>query len=96
MDVSLPFNDAKVAAKLCIGGPVKYELKEGAGITDQWIVTKVTPVIASEFGKEMAITLGKCLLWGIFDNDFAKLALPDSLVTSVRESYYCLEARELD
>src|SRR5210317_1339999 len=27
MDVSLPYNDAKVASKLCVGGPVKYELK---------------------------------------------------------------------
>jgi hypothetical protein len=30
--IELPFPDAKVAGKLCIGGPCKYVVKEGSGV----------------------------------------------------------------
>ena len=35
IDVELPYPDAKVASILAVGGPIKYELREGSGLTDQ-------------------------------------------------------------
>jgi hypothetical protein len=29
-DIELPFPDAKVAGKLCVGGPCKYAIKDGS------------------------------------------------------------------
>jgi len=34
IDVNLPYPDAKVASVLCIGGAIKYELREGSGVSD--------------------------------------------------------------
>ena len=33
-DIKIPFMDAKVVGKLCIGGPCKYVVKENSGITN--------------------------------------------------------------
>lgn len=66
-DVELPFPDAKVAALLCIGGPCKYQLKEGSGITDAFILDIVAPNIRQRLGDQVAMILGKALLWYIFD-----------------------------
>ena len=41
IDISLPFPDAKVAAALCVGGPIKYEVMSGSNVTDTWIVDVV-------------------------------------------------------
>ena len=34
IDPLLPYQDAKVAAALCVGGPIKYALVEGSGIME--------------------------------------------------------------
>jgi len=37
-DIELPYPDAKIAALLCVGGPIKYQLRENSGITNEWIL----------------------------------------------------------
>jgi len=41
----LPYQDAKVASKLCMGGPVKYALQDGNNITQAWLLEYVVPNI---------------------------------------------------
>ena len=71
IDAHLPFPDAKVAASLCLGGPVKYELRRDSRISDDWLLEHVAKNIHSLFPRRMALVLGKALLWGICDDDVA-------------------------
>ena len=86
VSTTLPYPDAKVAAALCVGGPIKYVLKEGYGISEQFICGVVVPLISRRFGKELAYTLGVPLLWGLMDKDFQKL-LPVQYVQFVTHQY---------
>ena len=45
MDPLLPYQDAKVAAALHVGGPIKYALVEGSGIMKAWLAQNVVPHI---------------------------------------------------
>ena len=47
MGVNLPYPGAMVASILCVGGPCKYALKEGSGISEEWMSTRVVPSLAS-------------------------------------------------
>jgi hypothetical protein len=66
--VTIPYIDAKVAAVLCKGGPCTYSIKRGSGITDDWILEYVVPQIRKHHDRQIAIVLGKALLWKIFSN----------------------------
>jgi hypothetical protein len=66
--VELHWPDLKVASKLCIGGPCKYALKEGSGLSDDWLVQNVTPNIADVYGAEVAAILAKPLMWALFED----------------------------
>ena len=67
-DPMLPWPDVKVASKLCMGGPIKYSLKDGSGLSDNWVVTNVSPHIASTYSMGVAAILGKAILWAMFDD----------------------------
>jgi hypothetical protein len=54
--------DANVAASLCVGGPCKYEVKQGSGVTDEWLIAEYGPHIAQQFGNPVGQILGKALL----------------------------------
>jgi hypothetical protein len=43
-DIELPFPDAKVAGKLCVGGPCKYAIKDGSGVTDDFLLQHVVNI----------------------------------------------------
>ena len=83
IDDILPYPDAKVAGALCVGGPIKYELKRGSNVSDAFILQYVCPHIASFFPSQMALVFGKALLWGIFDEQFS-IGLEAQLVENVR------------
>ena len=85
IDNVLPYPDGKVAGSLCVGGPIKYELKQGSRITENFLLTHVAPHIASFFPKAMVITFAKALLWGIFDDNFSE-HLPNAMVGNVRSA----------
>ena len=77
-----PYYDAKVAAVLCIGGPIKYQLVPGSGITDQWLMEHVVPSIHQYFGEHSKVprVLGLALLWAIMDG-----SLDDRLPSYIRD-----------
>jgi len=66
-DPHIPATDAKVAAVLCHGGPCKYILKRGSGISEDWILEYAVPKIALRFPCAVALVLGKALIWAVFD-----------------------------
>jgi hypothetical protein len=68
-DLELPYPDAKVAGFLCIGGPCKYVVREDSGVTDKFILDYVTEKARTRVGDQVALVLGKALLWYIFDAD---------------------------
>jgi hypothetical protein len=71
-DVQLPWPDLNAASKLCQGGPIKYKVKQEAGITDEWIYQNVTPGIANVFNEQVAAILGRALLWACFDTEWSE------------------------
>ena len=62
IDVTLLYPDAKVAAVLCVGGPIKYTVRDGVSISADWIVQFVVPNIAIHFPRALAVVLGRALL----------------------------------
>lgn len=95
IDMSLPYPDAKVAASLCIGGAIKYELRSNSRISNDWLVEHVSKNIASLFPRQMAIVLGKALLWAICDDEasqFIDSAMVQRVRTDVRSLNGCYTA----
>ena len=67
----LPYPDAKVASVLCVGGTVKYKVKTGSRVTDGFLLQHVVPHLAELKGREVALVLGRALLWGLCDTVFS-------------------------
>ena len=70
MDPLLPYKDAKVAAALCVRGPIKYALVEGSGITEAWLAQDVVPHILLQCPHEsscIGMTLALPLLWACLE-----------------------------
>ena len=86
LDISLLYNDAKVAAKLCVGGAIKYELHGNVGVTKQWAGKHVTPLICQFMTREIGETLALPLLWAAFDPDF-HVVLPAALRIRITEAF---------
>ena len=86
IDPSLPYPDAKVASVLCIGGAIKYMLREGLDVDDVWVAEHVVPNINTGFGAAVAKCLGLAFLWCCFDNE-ASNWLPPDMVARVKENY---------
>ena len=63
INVNQPYIDAKVASIICIGGPVKYVLREDSGITTTWLFENVVPKIRQRLGPRIAKVLALPLLW---------------------------------
>jgi hypothetical protein len=84
-DIELPFPDAKVAGKLCIGGPCKYVIKEGSGVTDNFLLQHVVPNICTRLPADVAKVLAKPLLWMLFSSQ--KTYLPQAMRDRVSSAY---------
>ena len=95
LDVEQQFVDAKVQSVLCVGGPIKYVLVEGSGITSAWYDQYVIPGIKEYFGNSNTISdvLALPLLFACMDVDL-HLKLPLTLVTRIKNAYG--EIRVLD
>ena len=67
IDVKQLFIDAKVAAALCIGGPIKYDLtgEANAVVSNEWLFRNVVPCIRARFSADSRLcsVLGLLLLW---------------------------------
>ena len=92
-----PYADAKVAAALSMGGPVKYKLKANSGITDDWICEHVVPHIRDFYGEHSSVpkVLGRALLWAIMDGNL-DYRLPEAIRQPTRRAYSELEGRLAD
>jgi hypothetical protein len=86
IDVTLPWPDAKVASKLCIGGPIKYVLKEGSGLCDDWLFEHVVPNILKCFEKEVAIVLALPLLWAVSEDE-RPVWVPEAIRSRILTAY---------
>ena len=62
-EIKIPFLDAKVAAKLCIGGPCKYVVRENIRIKNYWILQHVAPKICTRVSDGIAVVLENPLPW---------------------------------
>ena len=82
--------DAKVAAALCKGEPITYEVKVESMVTDSWILEHVVPNIAKHYNRVCCILLGKALLWRIMD-PLQSALLPSQQVNRVRRLYLAIE-----
>jgi hypothetical protein len=87
-DTTIPFDDAKVVAALCMGGPGAYIVKDASSITNRWIRDYVVPsmrqgllgpdskkapnVFAAAIPEQVCIILGRALLFKMFDNSPGK------------------------
>ena len=92
IDGFLPYPDAKVASSLCIGGAVKYDLRRDSRVSEQWLLEHVSFNIARLFPRQVAVVLGKALLWCICDDDAAALVdnvMVDRVRSSVRSLNGC-------
>jgi hypothetical protein len=70
-DVELPYPDAKVADRLCIGRPCFY-LTDNAicnsYVLTAFILTKVVPSIRQQLPDSAAIVLGRAMLWVVYSS----------------------------
>ena len=69
IDVKQLFIDAKVAAVLCIGGPIAYKLREGVVLSDEWLFECVAPNIRRRFRADTRLcrVLALALLFASLD-----------------------------
>jgi hypothetical protein len=84
-DIELPYPDAKVAAMLCPGGPIKYKLRDGSNVTDEFILEHVVPKTAGRLQNATALVLGRAILWGAFSG--IAQVMPIGLRNRIQNAY---------
>ena len=80
------FTDVKVASSLCIGGAIRYDFAPDCKIDNSFLVSVVTPNAASKLPRTVAETLGKALLWAIYDSGHS-VKIPSWLSSKVKAKY---------
>ncbi len=86
VSTTLPYQDAKVASKLCMGGPIQYALHHGSNIMDTWMLHNVVPHIAQHFPAQFALTLALLIIWACYDEQLT-IPVPDFLKNRVQQAY---------
>jgi hypothetical protein len=83
----LPHPDAKVAGRLCIGGPCKCILKAGSGITANFLFENAVPGIRSRFSDSVARVLALPLRWAVFENgeNYLPREMTDRICAAVQQ-----------
>jgi hypothetical protein len=84
-NVELPFPDAKLAGLLCPGGPIRYAIMPGSGVTQAFTVDQVVPQIKAKFGSDAAYVLGGAVLWALHSPYFRMM--PGWLRDNIRLAY---------
>jgi hypothetical protein len=91
IDVKQLFHDAKVAGILCVGGPCKYDVKEGLEVPNEWLFEHVVPNIRRRFGTQISAVLAKALLYICLKeqdaNDPSYIPVPSEISERVRRAY---------
>jgi hypothetical protein len=90
-DTELDWSDVNAASKLCVGGICVYKVKDGSGITDEWLAREVAPAISESFGDKVGRILAKPLLWACFDASTVDL-VPSTIRHSVTGKFIRLKS----
>lgn len=92
IDVELPYPDAKVASILAVGGPMKYVVKNGSGIIDDWLLTHVVPNLSrsTTLSQQVALVLAPPVLWSAFEDSMEEY-IPVALKDRIRTAYNSLD-----
>ncbi len=86
VDPGIPFLDAKTAAALCIGAPVKYKLRNRCGLDYCWLLKNVLPEVYKKHNnRKDVVTLSKALLWDCFDSE-AQVSVPLEILKRVHSA----------
>ena len=69
IDPGQAYTDAKVEGLLCVGGPVKYQLKRGLQIHNEWLFQNVVPNIHRRYFNDLHLCkmLGLAVLYASLD-----------------------------
>ena len=82
------FEDARVAALLCRGGPIRYKVKDGIELTDAWLFEHVVPHIRRRYPVDdrLCRVLGYALLYICLSSN-EKVVIPAALCNRVKAAY---------
>ena len=95
IDCLIPYPDAKVASSLCINGPAKYMVREDLNIDEDLILSFVGSNISSYFPRQVALVLGRVLLWAVYDEETSELIcqqVVDRVKSSVQATNRLIES----
>jgi len=98
IDCKQNYIDAKVASKLCVGGPVKYAIKDGVeGITNEWLYEYVVPSIRLRFENDNRLCkiLGLSLLYAALTEGENQVLVPESIRRRIKSAYDRLGQEEV-
>jgi hypothetical protein len=89
------YADASVASNLCLGGPIKYKVKEAVAtyITTEWLSHHVVPSIARRYSNDLQLirNLGLATLFAMLDTEAHEhLAVNLFATVAVKEAYDAL------
>lgn len=94
-DTNIGFLDPKVAAAMCKGGVVVYEINRLSGVFDNWIFEHVVPNLVSHgLPRQVCIVFGHAVLFRLFDRT-GEDAVPTPMRESIMRAYQDLGARNL-
>ena len=80
---SIFYPDAKEAAVLCVGGAVKYVMREVSQVSFEFILTNICTNIAKIFHRKAVLVLGTALLWTYYDDRTNQL-FPEPYVDEIK------------
>jgi predicted ATP-dependent protease len=84
LDATMSFPDAKVAAALCVGGPIMYMLRKDSGLDDSLVCENAVSNIFKSHGcKKITTVLGKAVAWACLDPQY----VPADIVKRVENEY---------
>jgi hypothetical protein len=88
LDVEQEFVDAKVQASLCVGGPIRYKLEEGSGITSEWYMENVVPSMRAYYSNDNTIchVLALPLLYACLHPDLMD-TVPLTIALPIQQAY---------
>ena len=66
----------RLPASLLLGRAVKYVVREGSPVSEQFLLTYVAPNIANTFPRAAALVLARALLWVYYEESMEAVLEP--------------------
>jgi hypothetical protein len=88
-DIELPYPDAKVAEKLCVGRPCFYLIRENNGTCDAsvlktFILTNIVPNLCQKVPESTAFVFGKAGLWLLYSPAADSFCIPTEYSSRIK------------